>query len=261
MPTRIDGAVLIHAGSDDSGAWQRIGAWDGSGWADLADDAQGPAVSFDSVSVASVDLAASASDIAFSTSEYECVESPLHTGLLPHVTLPEPLLDDGYQAVAVAANWRLQPRSVTQVGLDAEVYQEVGESLLAGRPGVDPSNGDVVQVVRADLDGDGLEEVLVAFRDVSEPNFGAPGDFSIVYARFPRSDGTVDDLIVSEHLAEEVLSGPPFGRLSVSAVADLNGDGAMEVAIGLSLWEFTGIEIYESQGAGLVRVMSGGCGS
>jgi hypothetical protein len=240
--------------------WERIGAWDGSGWVDLAPDAVAPPADVATVSVASVDLPAVAADVAYTNPDYACVDERLHTGLLPEVSLPESPLADGYQAVAVTGDWPLQPRPVAAVGIDAPVYQAVGESLLAGRPDIDPTNGEVVQVLRVDLDGDGTEEVLVSFRYLSAPDFGAVGDFSIVYARFVRLDGSVDDQIVWEHLVPDSPTFPAVGRASVAAVADLNGDGVMEVAIRSVFWEYVGILIYEMNWAGLVGVMGGGCG-
>jgi hypothetical protein len=44
------------------------------------------------------------------------------------------------------------------------------------------------------------------------------------------------------------------------AIADLNGDGTMEVAIGSVYWESSGVSIYEFDGGALHAVMSSGCG-
>ena len=260
VPALSDGYALVYAGSGEAFAWQRVGAWDRSQWVDLDPDAVSPAADIATVSVASVDLPTVAADVAYSNPDYVCVDAPLHTGLLPEVVLPESPLGYGYQAVAVTADWSLQPRPVTAVGLDAAVYQEVGESLLADRAGIDPADGDVVQVIRVDLDGDGTEEVLVSFRHLSASQFGETGDFSIVYARFVQPDGSVDDRIVWEHVVPDSPTSPAVGRASVAAVADLNGDGVMEVAIRSVFWEFAGIEIYEMNETGLVPIMSGGCG-
>lgn len=261
VPAPSDGYALVYAGSGETFAWQRIGAWDGTQWVDLDPDAVSPAADIATVSVASVDLPTVVADVAYRNPDYACVDAPLHTGLLPEVVLPESPLGYGYQGVAVTADWSLQPRPVAAVGLDAAVYQEVGESLLADRAGIDPADGDVVQVIRVDLDGDGTEEVLVSFRYLSASQFGETGDFSIVYARFVQPDGSIHDRIVWEHVVPDSPTFPAVGRASVAAVADLNGDGVMEVAIRSVFWEFTGIEIYEMNGTALVPIMSAGCGA
>lgn len=258
-PEPTDDTVLVYAGGSGGGTWQRLGAWDGTTWVDLDDDATFDPGVIDRVSVASVDLPGAVAGVDATMSDYACVDAPLHVGIVPDVDLPESPLGWGYNGVAVRADWPLQPRPVSAVGLGADVYQTVGEELLAGRPGIDPADGDVVQVLRVDLDGDGTEEVLVSFRYLSAPDFGALGDFSIVYVRHVRAGG-VEDEIVYEYLVPESPDFPAPGRGSVVAVADLNGDGRMEVAISGSYWETQVIEVFELRDGSLSRILTGGCG-
>jgi hypothetical protein len=56
------------------------------------------------------------------------------------------------------------------------------------------------------------------------------------------------------------MDAPSPDRSRVIAIADLNGDGTMEVAIGSVYWESAGVSVYEFAGGALHEVMSSGCG-
>ncbi|MEM9746205.1 MAG: hypothetical protein AAF945_05885, partial [Actinomycetota bacterium] len=85
-----------------------------------------------------------------------------------------------------------------------------------------------------------------------------------VYVRVPAADGSVDDRLVSWYVSQdpEAMESPfpTPGRTTVAAVADLNGDGVMEVALRDLFWEYGGISVYAFTDGRLERVMSGGCG-
>jgi hypothetical protein len=109
--------------------------------------------------------------------------------------------------------------------------------------GVDGSGGDVVQAVRADLDGNGVEEVLVTFEKITEGGFGTPGDFSIVFARYPASAGDVVVDVLFEHYPEPATDFATMGSAGVIAVADLNGDAVVEVVLRSAFWESSVVEL------------------
>lgn len=99
-------------------------------------------------------------------------------------TIPDAPVSLGYDAVAITADWPLQPWPVRQIGLENPEYPEIGVAFFADTPTA--SEGSVVQAVRVDLDGDGVEEVLVTYERITEPNFGAENDFTGVYVRYRR---------------------------------------------------------------------------
>ena len=115
-------------------------------------------------------------------------------------------------------------------------------------------------MVRADLDGDGIEEVLVTYQYLTDDQFGAANDFSLIYARYPAPDGSVTDQVIDEYVLADPTEFPTIGRLSIAAVADLNGDGVMEVATRSSFWESAAIAVWSFDGDGLTPVAAGGCG-
>ncbi len=271
MPTTVQrrpttGVAVVYIGDTFDAPWTPIGWWDGFGWVNVGvgeGRASVPVPTAPSVSVASVDLPGGPlAGVAVSAeTDYICVDDRVGPYLLTDADLPASPLGFGYTAVAVNADWNIQPRAVAAVGRDADIYQSVGESLVSDVPGVDPGRGDVVQVLRVDLDGNGVEEVLFAFERRSDTTgIGAPGDFSLVIARLPRPDGSIQDQVLFEHIVPESFDFPQPGRASIAAVADLNGDGVMEVALRSEFWESAGITVLSFEEGGLEAVLSGGCG-
>lgn len=271
VPTPVDGVVLIAAGGAASFPWLPLGWWDGAGWDewDILDDALPPLPdpSVDAVVVASVALDAPVTGLSFGEYDIACETGwPGEVG--PTVSLdvdvPSIGLGWGYDAIAVTADWNVQPREVAAVGLAADVYQEVGESLLSLAPGVDPAAGDVVQVFRVDLDGNGTEEVLVTFEHQTGSPFGELGEFTLVYARVIGADGVVDIPLFEYLVPDPDQADPPYpapGRAAIAAIADVNGDGVMEVAVASRWWEGVGMQLLEFDGAAFTSALTGGCGA
>ena len=136
------------------------------------------------------------------------------------------------------------------------------------RPTSPPPSGSrspeprVTQAVRADLDGDGTAEVLVIADQLSDPSspFAQPGDWSLAFVR-QVVGGTVRTSVVDSHVATDV-DARYLERLRVdSAVADLNGDGRLEVVLNLSYHEGSVTTVYEIGADGtLATVLMAGCG-
>ena len=75
-------------------------------------------------------------------------------------------------------------------------------------------------------------------------------------------DGSVVDELLAAYLMEDPVDFPTVGRYTIAAVADLNGDGVMEVMIRERFWESGGMSVYALDGGRLVLVGGGGslCG-
>jgi hypothetical protein len=252
-------------GGAEGDFWLPLGYWDGSHWVQLGEEGDAlplefPAATGDSIRVTGLELAPTAA--ALGDSGEACFDGQVGFAVAVAAPIPEPP-GFGYSAIGVAAEWEIQPRPTQQVGLQIDQYRQIG-ATFADDLGVDGTLGKVVQVVRADLDGDGMEEVLVAFEHAEESIRGAPGDYSIVYLRVPHIDGSVDDSVVFSSFVDPDLPDDelPFINMArVLGVADLNGDGRMEVALHTWYYEGAGVSAFEFDGAGLTQVMGNGCGA
>jgi hypothetical protein len=254
-----DQAVAVLIGGE-AGNWLPIGWWSGSGWVEAGGEGatEVPAAPGDQVAI--VQLAGTGA------AELGALDEACQDGrngfAVPAAGVPAPEPPGfGYSAVALNAAWNVQPRPAVEAGAAVDEYERIGEQLAAGL-GVDPVPGDVAQVVRVDLDGDGIEEVVVAFEYVQESLIGAVGDVSVIYARLPEADGTVrDQVLLSAAVTPDMQDFPVSDRFRVLGAADVNGDGVMELLVRSWYYEGAGVTAFELRGGELVEVLAGGCGS
>ncbi len=165
--------------------------------------------------------------------------------------------------VAISAPWDITPHFI-QEEIDNGTYSVLARPLLAAR-GLDVENPVIKQVIRFDLQGDGENEVLVVAEDIedSESLFAQEGDYSLVFLRVV-VEGQVQTAILGESIVVEVQEGvTPFVLShSVAAVADLSGDGKMEMIIHEVYYEGSGWSVWEyvNDDLGPVFQIGSGCG-
>ena len=162
-----------------------------------------------------------------------------------HVT-PNPAPSNGTGISFSGTPWVAQPKPARSQG-DAEalkdarfdIYREEA-SRLAKELGGASVMPVLSSVVRADLDGDGTDEVLVAasyidyVRPPQVPGPAKLGSFSIAYVRH-----VVGNTVTSKVLSAVVAKDSPVTvpSLVIEGAADINGDGVMEVFGSGLLWE------------------------
>ena len=165
--------------------------------------------------------------------------------------------------VAISAPWELTPHFV-QEETDDGTYSDFARPLLAAR-GLDVENPVIKQVVRFDLDGNGENEVLVVAEDIEDFDslFAREGDYSLVFLRVV-VEGEVQTAILGESIVAGVQEGvtPFILSHSVAAVADLSGDGKMEMIIHEVYYEGSAWSVWEylNDDLGPVLQISSGCG-
>lgn len=165
--------------------------------------------------------------------------------------------------VAISAPWDLTPHFI-QEEVDNGTYSEIARPLLATR-GLDIEDPVIKQVVRFDLDGNGENEVIVVAEDIEDSDslFAQEGDYSLVFMRIVVED-EVQTAILGESIVAEVPEGTTPFVLShaVAAVADLSGDGKMEMVIHEVYYEGSGWSVWEyvNDDLGPVFQIGSGCG-
>jgi hypothetical protein len=167
--------------------------------------------------------------------------------------------------LAVGGSWELFPRRPQDLPTSMAVYRDALASELAAR-GIAEPNVQLGQIVRVDLDGDGVDEVLLNatyYRSQAEENYLSPnaaaGDYSLVLLR-TLVDGQVVTVPIAEnyYVKDEEFVAPLEHVLA--EVIDLNGDGMLDVVVRSSYYEGSFITVHEVVGATVTAVMSEGCG-
>ena len=178
---------------------------------------------------------------------------------------PDPSGGDDLMPIGVTDVDDPQVRPVEVLDPGAEAYRSAASDVLAGL-GIDDPDPTVVQVVRADLADDGTDEVLVVAERLDDTRavFGQPGDYSVLFLR-QVVDGEVRTTVLEQFYkdpAKEAQEPSPYIVMSrVSAVADLNGDGVMEVVVQERYYEgsATVVRALDADGS-LDEVIAAGCG-
>jgi hypothetical protein len=161
-----------------------------------------------------------------------CGDDRVGPAISPNPRAPE-VPGFGYRSLAFAADWSTQPRTVAVVDADIAAYVAAGVATFEGA-GVDTSDGTIEQLVVADLDGDGDTESIVAF---GGDTFGA---LLIIDADSGRAITVAQDNETTPAAAQGDAAGAtttaapapsPSRTYRTLAVADVNGDGLMEVIV------------------------------
>lgn len=237
-----------------------LGWWDGSSWISVDEDTALPIVGGEDYQIA---LLGSGGTVQGGPQHNRGCDVVL-TDPLPGVDLgdDEALsleLDEGgdqprlVTGVAISAPWELQPRPVG-LGESRPDIEEIALSLLGERDYVTDSVG-IVQVVDGDLDGDGTVETIVVAEDTELGNEGSDV-YSVVFAVSPAWTAPI---ILDESVIPATEIGYP-ASFRVSAVADLSGDGTMEVVLDGLAWESSWVAVYVLSGTEFDNPIGAGCG-
>jgi hypothetical protein len=135
-------------------------------------------------------------------------------------------------SLALAADWDAQPRIVSELSPSLQVYQDLLHGHLKDA-GIDDAKTSIDSLVRADLDGDGLEEVIMSasWYEGGLSNRGvSAGDYSVVLMR-SLVQGEVRTIAMINEIFSSLKGATIPVRYRIAGVLDLNGDGPMEIII------------------------------
>lgn len=168
-------------------------------------------------------------------------------GSVVAVDLPQ---DDDWRTptpIAVTGVASPQPRPVRLLPTTSAEYRTAAVEVLSGL-GIDDPNPTIGQVVAADLDGDGTDEVIVVAERLPEDYVGngREGDYSVAFVR-QVVGGSVTTTVFQHTVARFVFENvyDSIESYRVAAIADFNGDGRLEIAGETIYWEGSSIIMHE----------------
>ena len=177
-----------------------------------------------------------------------------------------------YPTYAIAADWQAVPRAITVIANNNPTYLKIVSDEITRRK---LNQAPIVsQVFQTDLDNDKSNEVLIvaqnpkqtfAAQKVLNSTYGqAIGQYSLVMVRKVVA-GKVQTFTLSERIVTKVFDGtegqPQVLTQYISAIADINGDGTMEIFVDDLVHEGYGVTIYSWNGKGFSKMLEWGCGS
>ncbi len=168
------------------------------------------------------------------------------------------------QGIAIGAglSWNPVPRLAKTIGLTDKTYLKIVSDILRSK-GFPKAKAKIEQAVRVDLDGDGVEEVLItasSYGGKISPSANV-NDYSFVVVRKVVGGKVQNIMLAQEYVKKKIEFGAP-SRFELSAIADLNGDGKMEIVIYYEYYEGSSAGVYEIKGGKAVDVkqLETGCG-
>ena len=185
--------------------------------------------------------------------------------------------------LSLSASWNPYPRKAEKLSNVSSTYKQAVSDVLKqkGLPGVDPA---IMQIYRVDLEGDGVDEVIVNAQNIVKPSklgwnenisiwdsidgglspIFEKKQYSLVYVR-KIINGQARDIFIYEGINTKDRSsnfedGPPC-IWKIQQFADLNGDGKLEIVLGNNYYEGEGYEVFEINGSKADWVCGGGWGA
>ena len=258
-PGPISASIPIVTGGE-LGGWLLLGRWQVDKWQPpTSDDDQLSAADLagdPTLTVTGLDF--SEQTVTIGASDEACFDGRQGPTLDVAIPSAEPP-GFGYAAIALPASWPLKPRQVAQVSGGPPAYQQLGVDNFAEQ-GIDASAGTIDQIVVADLDGDGVDEALVSFEQVADPDAtGSPGDATAIL--LVNTETQSSQIVIGSNVDSSETDFPITEQFRVLDVADLNGDGRMEVIVRAWYYEGMSVIVYEYDGTALVQTLATGCGA
>jgi hypothetical protein len=181
-----------------------------------------------------------------------------------NVLFPDSSVADEPLVALEAPSWTPIPRKVVHLSGENATYKAAVRQILQQK-GLQNPTVKLSQVLRVDLDNDGVDEVLVVAtylgdKENSPPPSAKAGTYSLVLLRKVAGHQIKNIMLREEyHVKKGEFNAP--SEYSIAAVADLNGDGFMEIVVCGRYYEGEWSEVHSIQGLKTQKVLTCGCGS
>ena len=264
-PGPVDALVPLLIGGSGDGGWLFLGAWQQDRWQQATDPSGSPIRPGIEVGTPFVVSNLSGeTPVTVGENTEACFDGRVGPAIDAEIAPPDPP-GFGYNAVAVLQqSWALKPRPIAVSSAAPEAYRALGEAAFEDED-VDATGGAVEQLVVTDLDGDGDDEALVSFEFV-QPSAGpgAPGDLAallVIDATTRAADTVLLSAVPDDAGRGDGGSFQVIERYRILDVADLNGDGRMEVMVHAWYYEGAAVIVYTYDDGELTEVLAAGCGA
>lgn len=185
-------------------------------------------------------------------------QPPLSQGICPQPTVSLAPIMPG--TLGLVSRWNGTPRLPLALSPDNDSYRQVVAEAVdhAGLAGVEVF---VDRVLRIDLEGDGIDEVLIVANRLTQGN-GQPavavGDYAAVLLRQVSGSQVVTVPLRLDVYRQAAAPAFPW-RYDVLALADLNGNGRLEIVVEADRYEGRQVTVFEIDGAAVHAVLQSGC--
>ena len=166
-------------------------------------------------------------------------------------------MDSGV-AIGEHAKWNPMPRVLQAI--DSAAYKKIVADVLKTK-GIAKTTVKIEQAYRVDLEGDEQDEVILVATFYKNGLDSSPnaGDYSFVLVRKIVGKTVRNIVVAGDFIKRNIEFGAP-NQYVLSSIADLNGDGKMEIVIYGEYYEGSWAEIYEIKGNKPTKVLETGCG-
>jgi hypothetical protein len=165
--------------------------------------------------------------------------------------------DEDVIAVSGASN--ALPRAPSVQSTRQLAYRDRVAQWLRARGIADPSP-NITQLLRVDLEGDNVDEVLIAANRLRGAGTSAQaGDYAVVLMRKITAGAVQTIPLAEEYYPTGCIADCAPAAHRVAAVLDVSGDGVMEVVLSWRNSEARGKSIYRAEEGGMVRTLAWEC--
>ncbi|BCM88907.1 hypothetical protein IAD21_00749 [Abditibacteriota bacterium] len=175
--------------------------------------------------------------------------------------------------IAIAGSWNALPRVPRQESTAQTTYRNVVSNLLKTK-GITKPTVRIAQVLRVDLEGDGVAEVLINATNHNGSNGldgnissnSRAGEYSMILLR-KIVKGKVQTTLVEGSFYPRAKEFNAPGVFKIAGAFDVNGDGKMEIVLKGRYYEGDWTTVYAVEGnksssvLKVREVLSDGCGA